>query len=50
MHTTTNWKLEPSLMFDVLCCLNVLSGDDFYSKGGEKAHSFSRGKHRPTVR
>jgi hypothetical protein len=30
MHTTTNWKLEPSLIFDVLCCLNVLSGDDFY--------------------
>ena len=30
MHTTTNWKLEPSLIFDALCCLNVLSGDDFY--------------------
>ena len=30
MHTTTNWNLEPSLIFDALCCLNVLSGDDFY--------------------
>ncbi len=30
MHITTNWKLEPSFTFDVLCCLNILSGDDFY--------------------
>src|ERR1051326_9101671 len=30
MHTTTTWKLEPSFIFDVLCCLNILSGDDFY--------------------
>jgi hypothetical protein len=36
MHTTTNWKLAPSLVFDVLCCLNILSGDDFYRKKARK--------------
>ncbi len=43
MHTTTNWKLEPSLIFDVLCCLNVLSGDDFYvSHYAEEYEQFRR--------
>lgn len=29
-HTTTNWDLRPSLMFDTLCALNFLSGDKYY--------------------
>jgi hypothetical protein len=29
-HTTTDWDLKPSLKFDVLCALNVLSGDPYY--------------------
>jgi hypothetical protein len=29
-HTTTDWDLKSSLKFDVLCALNVLSGDPYY--------------------
>lgn len=29
-HTTTEWDLEPSLKFDILCALNFLSGDPYY--------------------
>ena len=27
---STNWQLEPSLKYDTLCLLNVLSGDPYY--------------------
>ena len=30
MHTQTDWRVVPSLAFDVLCLLNTLTGDDFY--------------------
>jgi hypothetical protein len=30
MHTTTDWDVRPSLKFDVICVLNVLSGDPYY--------------------
>jgi hypothetical protein len=30
LHTTTDWQLKPSLKFDTLCLLNVLSGDPYY--------------------
>lgn len=29
-HTTTDWDLQPSFMFDTLCALNLLSGDKYY--------------------
>jgi len=29
-HTTTHWDLQSSFKFDVLCALNVLSGDPYY--------------------
>jgi len=29
-HATTEWDLRPSLKFDILCALNVLSGDPYY--------------------
>jgi len=29
-HSTTQWDLRPSFKFDVLCALNVLSGDPYY--------------------
>jgi hypothetical protein len=29
-HTTTTWQLKPSIKYDALCLLNVLSGDPFY--------------------
>jgi hypothetical protein len=29
-HTSTDWDLKPSLKFDALCALNVLSGDPYY--------------------
>ena len=31
-HTTTDWDLRPSFMFDTLCALNFLSGDPYYLK------------------
>ena len=30
LHTSTDWELKPSLKYDVLCLLNVLSGDPYY--------------------
>jgi hypothetical protein len=32
LHTTTDWDLRPSFMFDTLCALNFLSGDEYYLK------------------
>ncbi|HEY6412475.1 MAG TPA: hypothetical protein VIX42_02230 [Edaphobacter sp.] len=29
-HATTDWQLRPSLKYDTLCLLNVLSGDPYY--------------------
>jgi hypothetical protein len=29
-HTSTDWQLKPSLKYDTLCLLNVLSGDPYY--------------------
>lgn len=29
-HTSTHWEVRPSLKFDTLCALNVLSGDPYY--------------------
>ena len=29
-HTSTDWELQPSLTYDALCLLNVLSGDPYY--------------------
>lgn len=29
-HMTTEWQVSPSLKFDLLCFLNVLTGDPFY--------------------
>ncbi len=30
LHATTNWRIEPSFKFDLLCFLNTLTGDSFY--------------------
>lgn len=30
LHTSTDWQLKPSLKYDTLCLLNVLSGDPYY--------------------
>lgn len=30
MHSTTEWQIELSFKFDVLCFLNTLTGDQFY--------------------
>lgn len=32
LHETTQWKLKPSLKYDVLCLLNILTGDPYYLK------------------
>ena len=29
-HTTTDWDVRPSLKYDAICALNVLSGDPYY--------------------
>jgi hypothetical protein len=31
-QSVTNWQLKPSLKYDALCLLNVLSGDPYYLK------------------
>jgi len=30
LHTSTDWRLEPSFKYDTLCLLNALSGDPYY--------------------
>jgi hypothetical protein len=30
LHTSTDWQPKPSLKYDTLCLLNVLSGDPYY--------------------
>jgi hypothetical protein len=30
MHSTTDWQMEPSFKFDVLCFLNTATGDNYY--------------------
>ncbi len=30
LHSTTDWRIEPSFKFDTLCFLGVLTGDPFY--------------------
>ncbi|GCE06720.1 hypothetical protein [Dictyobacter aurantiacus] len=30
MHTTTRWYITPSLVFDMFCWINILTGDPFY--------------------
>lgn len=30
LHASTDWELKPSLKYDALCLLNVLSGDPYY--------------------
>lgn len=32
LHTVTDWRVQPSFVFDSLCLLNVLTGDEFYLK------------------
>jgi hypothetical protein len=32
LHTTTDWAVTPSLKYDALCALNILSGDPYYLK------------------
>lgn len=31
-HTTTDWLVKPSFKYDVLCFLNILTGDPFYTR------------------
>lgn len=31
-HSTTEWSVTPSLKYDALCVLNILSGDPYYLK------------------
>jgi hypothetical protein len=31
-HATTDWRVAPSFAFDLLCFLNTLSGDPFYTQ------------------
>lgn len=32
VHYLTDWKIEPSLKYDAICLLNILTGDPFYLK------------------
>jgi hypothetical protein len=49
-HSTTDWDLRPSFMFDTLCALNFLSGDkyylDFYQSDYDRLSPLLRPKER----
>jgi hypothetical protein len=32
MHYITDWEIEPSLKYDAICLINILTGDPFYLK------------------
>lgn len=38
-HTGTNWRIQPSLVLDTLCLLNVLTGDPFYVRYYKEEHA-----------
>jgi hypothetical protein len=50
LHATTDWDLRPSFMFDALCALNVLSGDDYYLKFYQADYDRLSPKLRPQER
>jgi hypothetical protein len=50
LHTTTDWDLRPSFMFDTLCALNFLSGDEYYLKFYQSDYDRLSPKLRPTER
>ena len=50
LHTTTDWDLRPSFMFDTLCALNFLSGDEYYLKFYQSDYERLNPKLRPKER
>jgi hypothetical protein len=37
-HNSTNWSFNPSLKYDALCMINILTGDPFYVQYYEKEY------------
>jgi hypothetical protein len=50
LHTTTDWDLRPSFLFDTLCALNFLSGDEYYLKFYQADYDRLSPKLRPKER
>jgi hypothetical protein len=38
MHYVTDWRIEPSLKYDAICLINILTGDPFYLKFYQKEY------------
>src|SRR5262249_33431883 len=49
-HASTDWRIQPSFTFDVLCFLNVLTGDPFYLDYYKDDYAQFEPKLTPSVR
>jgi hypothetical protein len=49
LHSTTDWQIEPSFKFDVLCFLNTLTADSFYLHYYQDEYDKFKPRLTPTV-
>lgn len=49
-HDSTNWVVTPSLKYDLLCFMNVLTGDTFYTRYYEKEYNEFKDKITPEAK
>ena len=50
LHDSTDWQIEPSFMFDVLCFLNTATGDSFYLRFYQEEYERFEPQLTPEVR
>ena len=49
-HNSTEWSFNPSLKYDALCFINILTGDPFYVQFYEEEYELFREKITPEVK
>ncbi len=50
MHTKTEWQIQPSFKFDVLCFINILTADPFYVRYYQDEYDKFKSMITPTVK
>lgn len=50
LHGTTEWRVQPSFLFDTVCFMNVLTGDSFYTRLYENEYAWFEPQLTPPVR
>lgn len=49
-HRSTDWEVHPSFKYDTLCFLNILTGDEFYTRFYETVYADFEPRLTPEVR